>query len=247
LDPGTYGGVTITHSITIDGGKGAGWAAVSAVGTNGIVVNAGANDIVTLRNISFNGINKPPTPGLNAIRYLGGRALRIEDCQILGFSLNGIDVVIGTLQTLPSELTVANTTLTDITGVAIRIAAGAGSVSPNATLSRISINRAQIGVDVLGASNATLSNSVISNVNAQATVAENTAVLNVVGTVITNSGTGVSAFTSGATVRVSNSDIYNNTTGVNIVAGGIGQRFGNSRIIGNGTDILGVLNLQVNQ
>ena len=52
LDPGSYGGVTITKSIPIDGGKGAGWAAVSAIGTNGIIVSSGANDIVILRNIS---------------------------------------------------------------------------------------------------------------------------------------------------------------------------------------------------
>jgi hypothetical protein len=247
LDPGHYGTVTITKSITIDGGKGAGFAGITASAMNGIVVQAGENDIVILRNISINGINKPPIPGLNGIRFLSGRSLRIEDSHIVGFSQNGIDVVIGSLQTLPSELVVVNTTLTDITGVAIRISAGAGAVAPNASLSRIGINRAQFGVDVQGASNATLSNSVISNVTAQAAVAENTAVLNVVGCVLTNNGTGVSAFTAGTTVRVANSDIFNIGVGVNIAAGATGQRFGNSRIIGNGTDILGVLGLQVNQ
>src|SRR5437868_7894786 len=55
LDPGGFGAVTITKSITIDGGGGQ-VASVLVAGTNGIVVQAGANDVVTLRNIRINGI-----------------------------------------------------------------------------------------------------------------------------------------------------------------------------------------------
>src|ERR1700747_1674983 len=40
LDPGGFGAVTITKSITIDGGGGQ-VASVLAAGTNGIIVNAG--------------------------------------------------------------------------------------------------------------------------------------------------------------------------------------------------------------
>ena len=53
LDPGGFGAVTITKSITIDGT--AGLAGVLVSGTNGIVVNAGSGDVVILRNIDFNG------------------------------------------------------------------------------------------------------------------------------------------------------------------------------------------------
>src|SRR5262245_8204893 len=53
LDPGGFGTVTITKSITIDGTAGLG--GVLASGTNGIVVNAtGANDVVILRNLDLN-------------------------------------------------------------------------------------------------------------------------------------------------------------------------------------------------
>src|SRR3954464_3236035 len=41
MDPGGYGAVTITKSITIDGGSGQ-VASVLAAGTNGIIINAGA-------------------------------------------------------------------------------------------------------------------------------------------------------------------------------------------------------------
>ena len=41
LDPGGFGAVTITKSITIDGGGGQ-IASILAAGTNGVIINAGA-------------------------------------------------------------------------------------------------------------------------------------------------------------------------------------------------------------
>src|SRR4030081_2699280 len=52
LDPGGFGAVTITKSITIDGGGGGGWASILNAGSNGIIVNATtlpASVVVTLR------------------------------------------------------------------------------------------------------------------------------------------------------------------------------------------------------
>jgi hypothetical protein len=93
LDPGGFGAVTITKAITIDGGGGQ-VASVLVAGTNGIVVQAGASDIVTIRNIRINGIRQDPqtTAGLNGIRFLSGKALHIESCVIFGFSQAGIDL-----------------------------------------------------------------------------------------------------------------------------------------------------------
>src|SRR5438477_8948203 len=51
LDPGGFGALTITKSITLDGGGGQ-VASVLAAGTNGIVVAAASNDVVTIRNLS---------------------------------------------------------------------------------------------------------------------------------------------------------------------------------------------------
>jgi hypothetical protein len=87
LDPGGFGAVTIVKAVTIDGGGGQ-VASVLASFTNGIIVNAGANDVVTLRNLSINGIGN----GLNGIRFLGGKALHIENCSISGFTNHGIDI-----------------------------------------------------------------------------------------------------------------------------------------------------------
>src|SRR5579859_6177413 len=65
LDPSGFGAVTITKSITIDGGEGQ-VGSVLVSGTNGIVVQAASSDIVTLRNLTINGIGT----GLNGIKAI---------------------------------------------------------------------------------------------------------------------------------------------------------------------------------
>src|SRR5579859_5898664 len=87
LDPGGFGAVTITKGITIDGGGGQ-VASVLVSGTNGIVVQAGPSDVVILRNLRINGIGT----GINGIRFLSGKALEVENCDIFGFTTNGIDI-----------------------------------------------------------------------------------------------------------------------------------------------------------
>src|ERR1044071_6343357 len=89
LDPGGYGAVTITKSITIDGGGGQ-VASVLAAGTNGIVVSAQPTDVVILRNIRFQGLlgngSAPANAGLDGIKFLAGKALHVENCYITGFN-----------------------------------------------------------------------------------------------------------------------------------------------------------------
>src|SRR6185437_5724808 len=86
LDPAGYGAVTITKPITIDGGGQV--ASVLVSGTNGIVVQAGPNDVVILPHLRINGIGT----GINGVRWLAGRALTLENCDIFGFPTTGIDL-----------------------------------------------------------------------------------------------------------------------------------------------------------
>src|ERR1700749_2323820 len=55
LDPGGVGNVTINKSITLDGTTGAGFGSILASGVSAIIINAGANDTVVLRNLSLTG------------------------------------------------------------------------------------------------------------------------------------------------------------------------------------------------
>jgi hypothetical protein len=134
LDPAGYGAVTITKAITIDGGGGQ-VASVLVSGTNGIVVQAGPSDVVILRNLRINGIGT----GINGIRFLAGKALDVENCDIFGFTNNGIDIALGA----SAQVTVKNTTVTNVTQVGLRAVTTAGTV-------QVSIDESQFTLDGFG-------------------------------------------------------------------------------------------------
>src|SRR5262245_58459569 len=89
LDPGGYGAVTITKSMTIDGGTGAGWGSIVAAGVNAININ-GAGIDVTLRNLSLDGLGAAGTaassPGLIGISIFNAARVSIENVTIFGFT-----------------------------------------------------------------------------------------------------------------------------------------------------------------
>jgi hypothetical protein len=113
LDPGGFGAVTITKSITIDGGGGQ-IASVLVSGTNGIVVSAGAGDVVILRNLQLDGLlgngSSPGTAGLSAIKFLSGARLVVENVNIFGFKNAGIDIQTGAA----ASVKIINTTIENI-------------------------------------------------------------------------------------------------------------------------------------
>jgi hypothetical protein len=80
IDPGGFGAVTITRSITID--CTATFAGILASGTNGINVSAAATDVVTLRGLSIEGA---PGTGLIGINATTGTILHVENCKIFAF------------------------------------------------------------------------------------------------------------------------------------------------------------------
>src|SRR5438067_5907543 len=80
LDPGGFGAVTITKSMTIDG-AGAGLAGVLASGSQGIIINALSTDVVTLRNLSISGVSN----ATNGVKVFVAKSVHIENCQIFGY------------------------------------------------------------------------------------------------------------------------------------------------------------------
>ncbi len=97
LDPGGFGALTITKSVTLDGGGGQ-VASVLVSGTNGIVVAAAATDVVILRNLRFQGIAKSGAGGLNGIQLNSAGALHVEHCYIMNFTEEGINLTGGASQ-----------------------------------------------------------------------------------------------------------------------------------------------------
>jgi hypothetical protein len=130
LDPGGFGGVTITKSLAIKCHYTEGGVLVS--GTNAIVVNAGTGDAVTLRGLDINGIGT----GLNAIRILQAKSVRVLDSEIYGFVRNGIDMEPNAGTT--GKLVVDRTHIHDNSGAGVMVA------PPNGGTARVHVRRNQI-------------------------------------------------------------------------------------------------------
>ena len=89
LDPGGFGALTITKSINIATDQS--YGGILSASTNGITINAGALDTVTIDGLSIDGAGT----GLNGVRFLAGRSLTMTNCAIrghLGGDGVGIDI-----------------------------------------------------------------------------------------------------------------------------------------------------------
>ncbi len=95
LDAGGFGALTITKSITIDGGGGA-VASVLVAGTNGINVAAGSTDVVVIKNIRFQGLlgngSAPGNAGVTGLSVSSAAQVVCDTCAFIGFNTSGITV-----------------------------------------------------------------------------------------------------------------------------------------------------------
>jgi hypothetical protein len=125
LDPGGFGALTITKSITLDGGGGQ-VASVLVAGTNGIVVtDGGAGTInVIIRNLRLDGLGPGTNGGLDGIKLLSARDLNVENCVIFGFQI-GIEVASNT----NASLHVVNTIIKNSSNDGIKVATTGGVVT----------------------------------------------------------------------------------------------------------------------
>lgn len=242
IDSGGFGAVTVTKSITI-AGSGGPLAGVLVAGTNGIVVSAGVNDTVTLRNLDINGILGSASPGLNGVQFNAGGALIVEDCKILGFSQNGININANTAS--PVRVVVANTTVSNSAGgIAVRNA-GTGRVTVSVHRSNLAKN-SSFGFK----GDATVGSAPIFAAISDSQVAGNAIGIWAAGgpsggvsiqvtrsSVVNNVGTGIQADGSAnAIALVSNTLISGNATGV-AAAGGAGiATYRNNSVNGNTAD-----------
>ncbi|HYJ85610.1 MAG TPA: right-handed parallel beta-helix repeat-containing protein [Pyrinomonadaceae bacterium] len=93
LDPGGFGAVTITKSITINGTPGSGYGSILASLTQGVIVNitdaADVRKTVRLNWLDINGASN----GTNGISFAAGLHLYVENTNIDGFTGDGIRVL----------------------------------------------------------------------------------------------------------------------------------------------------------
>lgn len=159
LDPGGFGGVTITKSITItsDGIL----AGVLVNGTSGIIINAAATDKIILRGLDIEGVsNINSTSGISIIK---AESVLIENCTINGFKsiANGRGINVAP-STNPVKVIAQNCRISNCT-IGINVAP-AGALVAEINLLGVLIGMNDTGVNSTGTgATLRLSNSSIVN------------------------------------------------------------------------------------
>ncbi|HEV3467973.1 MAG TPA: right-handed parallel beta-helix repeat-containing protein [Pyrinomonadaceae bacterium] len=245
LDPGGFGAVTITKSITINGGgTGQGYGSILASSTNGVIVNiTDAADTQKTVRLNWLDINGAPStsPGLNGIRILAADFVHIENTHIDAFRAstagNGNGISIDTT-TAATRVFVRNTTIRGCLSNGIRAnTTGANLITLIVTNSKIS--NSGTGIKVLNGGRVMVSGSEISR-NATAgidieEIAGGSSIAHINGNNISFNGNGIESGAGAVEVRLSDNFIAGNAVGIQIIAGQVFSS-GNNRVMGNGTD-----------
>jgi hypothetical protein len=228
LDPGGYGAVTITKSITIDcTGT---FGSILASGITGVTISipVGANDpfrTVRLRGLSINGSGASGTigtrTGVRGVRILDAAVVEIEDSVIFDFVTAGIQ---DSRTTTGGKLMIRNTVVRDVTGTGI----GAGGANPNnISIENVhSINNG-FGVAAATGNRVSIKRSVFSGNTTAGVEADIGAQVGMDNSMVSGNATGLQ---NNGTMSFANSSIYFNTTGIS----GTTTSFGNNRIQFNG-------------
>jgi hypothetical protein len=236
IDPGGFGTVTITKSLTIDG-TGT-FASILSAGTNGVNVNDSASatpqtSIVTLRSLSINGAGT----GIQGLNVTSGKTLYVENVEIFGMTGNGVNVA---LTAVPSGAAGYMVFLDDVdvrdlrgaSSIGVKLSAPGSFVA--ATMDHVRTERIPTGVQVGNNAVATIRNSLftlggtgVEMLNGAAGGAQGI----IENTMLTNNTTGLAAG-SGSTTRLSQVSIILNSTDIS-AGGGTVRSSGNNRILDN--------------
>jgi hypothetical protein len=245
LDPGGFGSVTITKSLSIvcdytEGG-------VLANGVFGFNINAPAGSIITLKGQDVECFGT----GTNGIQILGvGVTVHVHKTQIRSCrnsgGTNGTGILVAPSSGL-ANVTVDDSYITDNAatlsnaGILIKPTGGAGV---NLTVNNVTLERNFQGIFADGsggggASNVTVTRSVVSTSSSNGiAVSSSGAVYNAVVTgsmISANGGVGATVGGTGGQLRLGENTISHNATGVSNVGGTL-QSFKNNMVVSNRTD-----------
>jgi hypothetical protein len=215
LDPGGFGAVTITKSITINGTHGQGYGSILASGTTGVIINiTDVNDIrktVRLRTLDINGAST----GIDGVRINSALKVYIEDTVIDGFTNRGINDIRSTAngRLYVSDSKVRNTVQSGI--VVLPTAPGNTVAMINNTTVQGSSSNSGIAFD--GNVKGIVNNSFVTGHSTNGFFANGAAEMTIENSVSSHNGTGITA-NVGTTVRLFNSTVTNNTTSIPVAS-----------------------------
>ncbi|HEV7668809.1 MAG TPA: right-handed parallel beta-helix repeat-containing protein [Thermoanaerobaculia bacterium] len=213
LDPGGFGGVTITKSITIssEGFE----AGVLVSGTNAIIINAPTNANIVLRGLDIEGLGT----GLAGIRVIAAGTVHVENCTINNFTQLGIDFAPAAAAASTSQLYVSNSIIRNNIGASsggIRVRPGA-NVTAFAMIEGTQLRNNQFGLRADDNSKVTAKDTLAAGNAANGFIAAATAStvsMNLDSCVATGNTNGIRADNPGATIRLTNCTVVGNTNGL---------------------------------
>jgi hypothetical protein len=249
LDPGGFGSVTITKSITLDcgGGEGGQAGGILNSGVSGVIINdpnGGTTPTlkVVLRNMNINGAGT--TVGTYAVRFLSGKSLMLENVVISNQGTGGAAAVsfepsaasVGA-KLVMTNVNISNTAPNDPTlGNAVQLQS-VGGVAVTGVLDHVTITDSAFALDAEDGATVTVTNSTLSNsfrgVHANSASVTG-AVVNLDGVTIANNSNFGIASVGTAKVRMANTALYNNVGSLKIAPTATILSFGNNRIGANG-------------
>ncbi len=251
LDPGGFGAVTLTKSITIDGSA-TGVGSILNSGVTGILINITSETAphnlhtVVLRGLSIQGAST----GTNGIRILSGNVaglrVHVENCFIAGQNGSpgrGIE----DFRNNGGVLTVNNTSIFNCLAAGIVVDPNGnglgGSTSVTVAISNTRVQNCGFGMNFGSNTKVVIYNSQISQITNSAVFAiQNSAgstEVSVDHCMVNGAGTGFNASSASTIIRVSNTTAHGNTTLSAGTGGGQVLSYGNNQA--DGASIGGVV------
>jgi len=235
LDPGPYGAVTITKSITIDGGGT--YASILHTG-DGITLNfTGAadafGDTVVLRGLS---LDSPSAAGYGI--FVTGTSpthLHIENCRFTRAGA-GVGMFPGGAG---STLNMKDVDIRKMNAYGVIVDAPAGTPL-KLSMDHVKITQsAAYGLIIMDNTSGTITDSVFNNNAFGASIQTSSVFVNFVRTVMSgNSSTGLNHAVSGIQTLIDGCSIFSNPVGI-ANTGGTVIGFTNNAVANNGTDVVG--------
>jgi hypothetical protein len=243
LDPGDFGPVTITESLTIEGYE-IGPGGLSPTGTSGITIAAGTNDTINLRGLVLDGFNGSGTSG---VVFNSGAQLNIRNCLVQGFQTAGITFAPGTGSASTARLFMVDT-ITQLNGTGLWIVP-TGGVAANVTLRNLNIDwntgdglrvdgTAGTGTTIVAVADSSTSFNASNGIDAVSGPGSVT----VTATRVVASGNGADGVLSNqsnggtATVTVGSALLDHNAVGAQAMGGASLLSYSNNQVTGNATN-----------
>jgi hypothetical protein len=219
-DPGGFGTLTITKSITIDcTGT---FGSILANGVNGITINLTATPdplkSVVLRGISINGAGSAGQAGLKGVSILSATLVTLDNVVVQNFAQQGV----ADTRSAPGRLFIKNSVIRNNAGVGIQ---AAGTTGTNVSIENThSINNAD-GLATSAGNALKITRSVFSG-NSVGVEADGGGQVGVDSTTVNFNGIGLQ---TGGTIWFADTDISFNTAAIS----GPTISFGDNKIYGN--------------